>query len=278
MKTRNMKPEVNIPEWMTQKEEYTPRKDSDRFIEKSMLSVLGVLSKMRNNGSIGAGGAGASVFMAFSLYMIVLSAASQNMFFNGCLFAGLLAWFCFMPEKTLRNTFLTALTASLISAVIMIPAVFMGNPQSMVRIALKVFFSVGLLGGLANSFPWNEITSGLRFFHVPDIFVFTLDITLKYIFTLCEISQNILISLKLRSVGKNPRKDRSMSGVLGVTFLKSREMADEMYDAMMCRGFDGEYKRPKKFRFRKQDVIILILAVAAAFLFVYTNLNNAVLM
>ena len=267
----NIKTEkINIPTWMTQEEQYDPVRDHDRFIEKSMLALLGVLSKARNNRSIGAYHASASVCIATSIYLIILSALAQNMFFNYVLLAGLLVWFCILPGEILKKSFMAALTAAVFSAIIMIPAVFMGNPQAMLRIALKVFFSAGLLGGMAGMLPWNEVTAGLRFFHVPDLFVFTFDITLKYIVLLGEISLHMLTALKLRSVGKNPHKGTAMSGVLGVTFLKSREMADEMYDAMTCRGFEGEYRRPREFHLQKTDIFLLILALAATGLFLYT--------
>ncbi|URW86350.1 hypothetical protein M5E86_00615 [Blautia wexlerae] len=39
----------------------------------------------------------------------------------------------------------------------------------------------------------------------------------------------ILTSVRLRSVGKNPQKAKALSGVLGISFLKSGEMAEEMH-------------------------------------------------
>ena len=59
----------------------------------------------------------------------------------------------------------------------------------------------------------------------------------------------ILTSLRLRSVGQNRKKAQSFSGISGISFLKSREMAEEMYAAMCCRGFVGEYKTQKTSTF-----------------------------
>ncbi len=42
----------------------------------------------------------------------------------------------------------------------------------------------------------------MRTFHVPALFIFTLDITLKYISVLGEICVDILRSIIMRSVGK----------------------------------------------------------------------------
>ena len=109
----------------------------------------------------------------------------------------------------------------------------------------------------------------MRTFRLPSIFIFTLDITLKYISVLGEICAAILTSVRLRSVGKNPQKAKALSGVLGISFLKSGEMAEEMHAAMCCRGFVGEYKTQKTSIFRKQDILSLLLMIGVTGIFIY---------
>lgn len=122
----------------------------------------------------------------------------------------------------------------------------MGNPKILLTIGTKVFLSVTLIGMLSAGTAWNKLTASLRAFHIPDIFIFTLDITLKYIAVLGEICMEILTSLRLRSIGQNKKKAKAFSGILGISFLKSREMADEMYAAMccpwICRGIQNRKK------------------------------------
>ena len=113
----------------------------------------------------------------------------------------------------------------------------------------------------------------MRTFRIPSLFIFTLDITLKYISVLGEICVDILTSVGLRSVGKNPDKAKSFSGVLGITFLKSSEMAEEMYASMCCRGFTGEYQMGKKYRLCLQDVLGILMMVCGICLFLYLNVN-----
>jgi cobalt/nickel transport system permease protein len=122
---------------------------------------------------------------------------------------------------------------------------------------------------LSVSTPWNQITGGLRFFRVPDLMIFTLDITIKYIAILGDCCLAVLEALRLRSVGRNRQKGKSASGVLGVTFLKSRKMADDMHQAMICRGFDGTYHRPYQIRLHARDYLLLGYLVGITGLFVY---------
>ena len=113
----------------------------------------------------------------------------------------------------------------------------------------------------------------MRTFRIPSLFIFTLDITLIYISVLGEICVDILTSVGLRSVGKNPDKAKSFSGVLGLTFLKSSEMSEEMYASMCCRGFTGEYQMSKKYRLCLQDVLGILMMMCGICLFLYLNVN-----
>ena len=111
----------------------------------------------------------------------------------------------------------------------------------------------------------------MRTFRIPSLFIFTLDITLKYISVLGEICVDILTSVGLRSVGKNPDKAKSFSGILGITFLKSSEMAEEMYAAMCCRGFTGEYQSKQKYRVCPYDIVHILIMAGCVALFIHLN-------
>jgi len=108
----------------------------------------------------------------------------------------------------------------------------------------------------------------LKMFFVPDIFIFAIDITIKYITILGELALNMLYALRLRSVGRSRDKHTPLAGIAGTMFIKSKEMSEELYNAMECRGFSGEYKFPGKFKPAIFDFlygIINILLVAAYF-------------
>lgn len=148
---------------------------------------------------------------------------------------------------------------------------FMGNPQTLANITARVYVSVTLVGILSAGTSWNKLTGSMRTFRIPSLFIFTLDITLKYISVLGEICIDILTSVGLRSVGKNHEKTKAFSGVLGITFLKSSEMAEEMYASMCCRGFTGEYSIGQKYKIRVTDIFYILVTVGCVGLFFYLN-------
>lgn len=260
---------TELPDWLSRTEEYTPETDRDGFMTRSMLKLMSVLNKARQSTYGETRGASAVVRLVYTLLFIILVSASHNMFFTYIMLAGALVRFAVLPQKQLGAVVRGALTAAVISMIILLPAVFLGQPKTMLTVSLKVFFSVGILNVLALATPWNKLTEGLRFFHVPDVFIFTLDTTLKYIVVLGGICVNMLEALKLRTVGRNHNKKSSFSGILGVTFLKSQEMAEEMNEAMICRVFCGEYPRTTRGVLKKTDLLYLLLMAAVIALFIY---------
>ena len=256
-----------IPSWMCETEQYVPSIDKDGFITKSTQAVLGVLSKLK--WKEGKDRCLSALKLCYTFLYILLTACSKNYVFSLIMAGGTILALATYPAETMKQILSGTFGAVLFSALILLPAVFIGNPQILLIITTKVFVSVTLIGILSAGTSWNKLTASLRSFHIPDIFIFTLDITLKYIAVLGEICMEILTSLRLRSVGQNRKKAQSFSGILGISFLKSREMAEEMYAAMCCRGFVGEYKTQKTSTFRKQDILSILLMIGVTGIFIY---------
>lgn len=262
--------ETVLPSWMCESEAYEPNIDKDGFITKSAQAILGVLAKLKwNAGKDRRFSASPSLKLCYTFLFILLTVCSKNYLFSLIMVAGTILALASYPASAMKQILSGTIGAVLFSIFILLPAVFMGNPQILLTIGTKVFLSVTLIGMLSAGTAWNKLTASLRAFHIPDIFIFTLDITLKYIAVLGEICMEILTSLRLRSIGQNKKKAKAFSGILGISFLKSREMADEMYAAMCCRGFVGEYKTGRKYAFRKQDIFYIFSMIAVVGLFVY---------
>lgn len=239
------------PAWLLQSQDYVPRGDRERFLHHNMLKLTSLLSRMKLQRG-GLESAASPVDRMFArvdcslrllglLVTIICVSQATNMFFVYTILGLFLLVVALKPGEDIIDLLKTPLAALGFTAVLMLPAVFMGQPSSLVRVSLKVFLSVGLVLDLSRSVAYNELIAGLRFYHVPGLVVFVLDITLKYIVMLGEVAQGVLSALTLRSVGYNPDKRGSSSSVMGITFLKAHDYAGEMYEAMECRGFTGDY-------------------------------------
>ena len=155
----------------------------------------------------------------------------------------LLLYFCTWPAGDILNIMKAGCGASVLALIILLPAMFIqpSGIRNELLVVIKVFFSISTLSIFNHTTQWNHITGALRKLHIPGIFIFTLDITLKYIVLLVNLITELLTSLQLRSVGKNNKKYSSIGGVMGVTFVRGTEMNRQMYEAMQCRGFTDDY-------------------------------------
>lgn len=259
------------PDWLLTDENYQPETDRDTFINKSILSLLKVISKIRMQDARKEGKfkVNAAVKAAFTFMLVLLLSFSGNFTFVVVVIVYLLAALSLMSAGDIVRILKVAFGMTLFSFLVLLPAALSGNIYSCVMITSKVFATVTAVNILSYSTKWNEITSALKRFFIPDIFIFVLDITIKYIVMLGDFTLNMLYSLKLRSVGKNRSKYTSLSGIAGTMFIKSREMSEDMYSAMECRGFTGEYKKYSRAVFSPADLAYTMIhaGIAAAFLY-----------
>ena len=233
---------TQIPDWAKREENYEPLRDRDNFISRSLLHIMGALFAVRAQAGRDCSGVVSPVAaLLCAAVLTFLCAAANTTAFLLCLAAALLVVLCFSDARQILRILRRALGAAFFSLLLVLPAVvFFGAAKSLL-IPLKTFLTMGILCLLTEFFPWHGLTAALRFFRVPTMFVFILDTALRFIALLGRFAAELLTALSLRSVGKNAQKGQAVAFVLGVTFLKSQEMAEEMHTAMCCRGFTGEY-------------------------------------
>ena len=260
-----------MPEWLLKSENYAPISDKDTFINKSILSFLKLISKIRGQSGYEKDKLFVSpVFkLIFTLLYIVLLSVSQNFTYLYIMITYIMLVLCAMPGKDIIKVLRGSLIATLFTIIILLPSALSGNSYSITIIPAKVFATITAVNILSYSTRWDRIIGALKRFHFPDLFIFVFDITIKYILMLGEFSLEMLYALKLRSVGKNKRKYASLGGVGGTLFIKSREMSEEMYSAMECRGFTGEYHIYDKFKIKLADYIYILINAGIVFIFIY---------
>ncbi|MCI1646121.1 MAG: energy-coupling factor transporter transmembrane protein EcfT [Olsenella sp.] len=262
----------SLPSWLVQPEAYEPAADRDGFVQKSLLSLTGVLSRLRMDDGQSTSlslSPSAPVKLACGLAVILMTSLSSNFAFTLVVLAGVLPRTAALPPKALRRVVGVSFTAAGVSALVMVPAMLLGQSQSALLIGTKILVCVGTAMVVALSTPVHEVTGALRAFHVSNLVIMTFELALKSIVTLGKVATEVLCALDLRSVGKNRSKGTSMGGVGGVTFLKANEAARTTADAMRCRGFEGEYQATPRGTHKPIDIAWLLALAAVGVLFAY---------
>lgn len=261
----------DIPDWLKERDNYIPQTDKDTFVNKSILSVFRIIARIKLQDSLNIVKLRINVTLRvlFTFLLILQVSVTRSFLFVVIVNVYLLVLLSVTDADRLVRILKMSFGVTLFTAIIMLPAVFFGNSYSSIMITTKVFATITAMGLLSHSVKWNEITKALKRFYVPDLFILILDITIKYIYLLGEFTLSMLYALKLRSVGKNNNKYTSMAGIAGNMFLQSKEMAEDMYHAMECRGFSGEYHRYSRSKLIWADYFYIALNIGFIVLFIY---------
>lgn len=89
---------------------------------------------------------------------------------------------------------------------------------------------------------WTDILAALRWFHVPAVFVAVLGMTYRYILLLLHTANSMFLARRSRSLGTfSARENRRWLGqALGTTMAKSHQLSEDVYLAMLSRGYRDE--------------------------------------
>ena len=259
-----------IPAWLSRPEGYVPTRDRDGFLAKSVLSMASVLERFRlDDGESWAGSPSAVAKLAIALAVVVMTSLARNFFFVTVVLAVVLARMALLPTGKLVRVVRTAALAAGLTLLVMVPAVLVGQSRSPVTVTAKVLASTCVVMTATVTTAPFELAGALRWLRVPDVVVLTLDLAVRSIHDLGQVALEVLTALRLRSVGRNRDKRGSLGGVGGVVLLKSADAARQTYDAMRCRGFEGEYAVPRGHALRPLDAAWAAGLALLALLFVY---------
>ncbi len=128
------------------------------------------------------------------------------------------------------------------------------------RVAASVSFAVLFM----ITTRWSFVFTGLRALFVPRIFVMTLSMTERYLFVFLRMIQDMYRGRKSRTIKtlSNEVERNWTASRIGVTFKKSMEMAEDVYRAMLSRGFHGEFRPIVRFRTTTVDYIWLVTVLS----------------
>jgi len=117
---------------------------------------------------------------------------------------------------------------------------------------------------LSDATPIHELTRRLSAFGLPKIMCQTIEFSYRYAGTLASEASTIKTAYTIRRRGKNAVGLRHSGTLLGLWLIRSGERASRVYQAMVCRGYDGVATGAALKKMRPSDA--LFLAVSAAVL------------
>jgi len=132
-----------------------------------------------------------------------------------------------------------------------------------VTLVLRVVAAAGIALLIVWTMRWNDLLSALSQLRLPDVIVATLAMAQKQIVSLLRTVEQIHLARESRtlSAGTTAENRDWVIGRMAFVVHKSVRTADEVYDAMLARGFDGTMRLLPRDRGRARDWFYLLAAL-----------------
>jgi len=133
---------------------------------------------------------------------------------------------------------------------------------------LRVAVSVSIVVLLVLTTPWQRLLRALRILGVPQFFVFALGMTYRYAHLLLNLMLELQLGKKSRTLRASPwsQDQKWVASHMGYLFKRSQNLGENVYSAMLARGFRGEPKVLEELRWANIDFmaisVIAVLCVA----------------
>lgn len=135
----------------------------------------------------------------------------------------------------------------------------------------RVTTSVSLVVLLTLTTKHFELLRSLRVFGVPQVFVVVLGMCYRYIYLFVEVIENSYLAIKSRvGIGIRYQKGQRIVGWhIASLWNRSVQLNQEVYSAMLSRGFSGETVLLNEFVFGLKDFVWLFFAIAVCVLLMF---------
>jgi cobalt/nickel transport system permease protein len=129
---------------------------------------------------------------------------------------------------------------------------------------MRVLTSVSTIILLILTTRSHVLLKVLRIFGVPHLFVMIFGMTFRYIILLLDIIHKTYVAVKSRTgYVKSLQNGNYIAGVtIAGIWLKSYQLQNQVYDAMLSRGFTGEPVVDFNFRIKSIDILIVIISIS----------------
>lgn len=114
----------------------------------------------------------------------------------------------------------------------------------LIMLTFRVMNSLALSFFVIYTTPFPEIMKALKVLKVPDAFIMIITLSYKYMFIFAKTVEDMHLAKKSRLAGHTSDKEARqwIAGRIAFMFKKTRKRCEEIFDAMLSRGFSEDIK------------------------------------
>jgi len=142
---------------------------------------------------------------------------------------------------------------------------------SFVSILIRFLLTVLAAFVLVATTGFNAICLALEKVGVPNVFVMQLLFLYRYAFVLAEETGRMIRAWQLRAPLRKAMRLSTFSTFLGSLFLRTTSRAQRIYQAMCCRGFEGQLHPARRLCWARRDTVFLACCCVLFAVLRFTN-------
>lgn len=135
-------------------------------------------------------------------------------------------------------------------------------------IVMRVATSISFVVLVTITTPWAELLAALRALKVPKTFVLIIGMAYRYLFVLLGTVTDMFVARKARTFAPEQVKGGRafVMSSAGALFGKAHGLSEEVYQAMVARGWSGDARTLRPVRIGALDASFMLACVAFAVL------------
>ncbi len=137
-----------------------------------------------------------------------------------------------------------------------------GGMISMLTLIIKGIYTVLAVYALIATTSIDDICYALRCIHVPKILVIVIMLIYRYFDVMAKEADRIMTAYSLRAPSQKGIHYKAWGTLVGQWLLRSMDRAEIVYESMLLRGFNGDFKVQKK-NVKAIDIVYPLICVAA---------------
>ena len=142
-------------------------------------------------------------------------------------------------------------------------AISLESLQQFAYILVRAWLSALVVGLYAAVTGFPDTVAALRGLGVPAVLTSTLALVYRYLFVLVDEALRLERARAARtfrpaSLRRIGFEVRVFGAILGSLFLRAYNRSERVYQAMLARGFDGEFRGLQQLRWRRNDTLLAV--------------------
>jgi cobalt/nickel transport system permease protein len=138
--------------------------------------------------------------------------------------------------------------------------------RAAITLVMRSWDTLSLAVLLVLTTRWSHLLRALRVLLVPRAFVQVLQMTHRYIYLFLRNINSMFLARRSRTLGPQPsgQSRRFLASSMATLLARSHSMSEEIYLAMLSRGFRGDVMAMEDFSLKRRDALWAVLAALLA--------------